>query len=411
MKLQMFRDVAAGDSGAGGAGDEKPYSNWSDPISGKTDDELLVERQEFIGTKTDEIWKSEAKEAGKELIDYQREAWNTKNISADPPEFTPNILWNDLKGIDGFTMPDNLTAETENELLKKALVDNKLAVAGEVKTPEQIAADKIITDKAAADKVAADKLALEKDTVVDPEVKAFLDWKVINPDKTMNDYMSDFSLDKDFLSLADREFMVEFYTREYGLYDAEKNPDGLTETQIDEAVNTLEENKQLPIEVRKIKSSIRTNQDSVNKAKLTENQKIIDKQQSENKTALETDINKLFVETEKITELNGVKVSKADVSSINEAFKKAVLPDAEGNVKIIDMLRSNDYLWKFFAVQYQGDSKFKEALFNAGDSTKDELIGKLGLRPIISGGRQSDLGTGRNVITPSKWAEPDTSEN
>lgn len=384
MKKQMFRSP---DPNEGGSGADA-YANWLSAAN-KTDDELLQERQAFVATKTEDEWKSESAAAGKDIITLQRDAWNDSLKAPAAAEFTPNPLWNELSGVDGFVMPVDLTSENETVLLKKALVDGGLA-SGEV------------TPKPNDNPVNA--------PVVDPEYNAYLTWKELNPDKGLNDYVMDNTEDLAYLKFSDQDFMDEYYKREYGIYDEVKNPDGLTQQQIDDAIETLSTSNQLPIEARKLKSSIIKNQDTLAQDKRAETQRTVEANRVTSQQAIETDLQKLFVETNKITELNGVKISKADVTSINDAFKKAVLPDTQGNVPIVEMLRSNDNLWKFFAVQFQGDSRVKDALFNATDSTKDELIKKLGLTPRLSGGRQSDLGKGTNVITPSKWAEPDQSD-
>lgn len=388
MRKQMFRSPD-GDEGGAGAGTPNAYDNWMNRAE-KTDDELLVERQEFIATKTTDEWAADAASAGKDVMTLQRDAWNSGNKEANlPPAFVPNQLWTDFKDTEGFVVPENITAENEQELLKKALVDSGAATGGVTQPPTPDPTSK---------------------PTLDPEYDAYMTWKKVNPDKGLTDYAQINADDSSYLSLGDKDFMVEYYKKEYGLYDPTENPDGLTEEQINNAVDSLENSGQLPIESRKLKSDIRKSNTGRVDRQREEAETTATAQATAARTAIETDLSTLFVETDKITELNGVKISKADVTSINEAFKKAVLPDSKGNVPIVEMLQSNDNLWNFFAVNFQGDSKFKDALFNATDSTKDELIKKLGLTPRIDSGRQSDIGHNQNVITPSKWAEPDSAD-
>jgi hypothetical protein len=309
--------------------------------------------------------------------------------------FTPNALWEDLTKVEGFKMPEGLTKDNEVELLKKALVDNKIA---EVEDPDK-------ASKAAA--FAEAEKAKNKYAGLDPEAIAFMKYKEANPTGTMNDFIKQRNVISDMVSLADKDFMKAHLVNQYGLFDKDKNPDGLTQEEIDDAVTSLETNKQLPLEAKKLKAAYRKMDQEQNK-EIIPAPEVIEKQKvSEAVTAIKTDLNKLFVDTGKIDEISGIKVSKADVAEINTAFEKAVLPNELGKVPIIEMLQSDRLLWNFFATAYMGDEKIKAALSTAKESTKDQLISKLGLKPINVGGKQADTGK-KNVITPGLWSIPDT---
>lgn len=315
-----------------------------------------------------------------------------ENIIA-PGEFIPNALWEDLSKVEGFKMPDGLTKDNEVELLKKALVDNKLAEPEQVKTPAELAA--IETEK-------------EKDKYkgLDPEAIAFMKYKEANPTGTMSDFIRQRNIISDMISLSDKDFMKAHLESQYGLFDKDKNPDGLTQEEIDDAVSALETNKQLPLEAKKLKAAYRK-MDKEQAVDNTPAPEVIEKQKvDEAVTAIKTDLNKLFVDTGKINEISGIKVSKADLAEINTAFEKAVLPNEQGKVPIIEMLQSDRLLWNFFATAYMGDEKIKGALVDAKESTKDKLLSKLGLKPINVSGRQADTGK-KNTITPGLWSIPD----
>lgn len=298
--------------------------------------------------------------------------------------FTPDPLWEELKVVENFKMPEGLTKENETEFLKKALVDNKLA---ETTSVEQV----------------------KKPMLDDPEIAAYYKYKEANPTATLNDFMAQKNQINDFLNMSDRDFMIEHYTREFGLYDEKSNPDGLTPEQINETVDALDNSKQLTIESKKLKREYRKLAEST--ANVPEEQ--INKQKNEERditvNKMREDAKKLFAETEKISELNGVKLSKAEITEINAEFEKAILPNEQGRIPIFDMLQSDRILWNFFATNYLGDNKIKAAVFNAADSTKENLMSRLGLKPIVNTGRQSDTGK-RNTVTPGLWSSPDPAD-
>lgn len=308
------------------------------------------------------------------------------------PSFTPSPLWNELSGVEGFKMPEGITKENEIALLKQALIDNKLAEA------EAGAGGEADKDKGTPAPV-----------IDDPEIAAYMRFKQMNPDATLSDFMGQRSMYSDILSMPDKEFMMEHYKREYGVYDAEKNPDGLTQEEINDLVSSLESNRTLALESKKLKRVYR--QQAEKNANVTDDQikQANEQRRNEAVTKIRADARKLFAETEKITELNGVKLGKAEITQINTAFEEAIIPNDKGEIPIFKMLQSDRVLWNFFAVNYLGDEKFKSALFNAGDSTKEDLMKRLGLKPIAGSGRQADTGK-RNAITPGLWTQPDLND-
>jgi hypothetical protein len=370
-------------------------SKWKEPDNSveKTGKETEIIPED--NRTPDQIAESERAEAAEaaRLAGLAGEGGGGQGNVIVPGDFVPNALWEDLSKVEGFKMPEGITKDNEVELLKKALVDNKLA------EPEP--------GKTAAD-LAAEEAAKVKDKYkdLDPEAIAFMKYKEANPTGTMSDFIKQRNVISDMVGLADKDFMKAHLASQYGLFDKDKNPDGLTQEEIDDAVTALETNKQLPLEAKKLKAAYR----KLDKEQVIDNTpapEVVEKQKvTEAVTAIKSDLNKLFADTGNITELSGIKVSKADLADINTAFEKAVLPNEQGKVPIIEMLQSDRLLWNFFATAYMGDEKIKGALSTAKESTKDKLLSKLGLKPINVSGRQADTGK-KNTITPGLWSIPD----
>jgi hypothetical protein len=213
----------------------------------------------------------------------------------------------------------------------------------------------------------------------------------------------------DLLNLPDKEFMTQHYINEYGVYDAQKNPDGLTAEEIEDIVSSLENSKTLSLESKKLKKAYREYAEQNSNITDEQIQTATKERREAAVTKIRDDAKKLFAETEKITELNGVKLSKAEITQINSAFEQAIIPDDKGEIPIVKMLQSDRVLWNFFALNYLGDDKFKSAIFNAGDSTKEDLMKRLGLKPIAGSGRQTNVGN-KNTITPGLWSVPDQTD-
>ena len=197
------------------------------------------------------------------------------------------------------------------------------------------------------------------------------------------------------LELDGSDFMREHLIQTYGKHDPEKNPLGLTEDQINDYIQSLEENKTLPLEVLKAKKEYSAKQVPQTQANTSG---AVEK-------VMEKDLLGLFEKTSQYKDLNGIELSKAEIDEINTNFKSSVLPDEQNKVKIVEMMQNDETLWKFFAFNYLGEKKMKEKLFSTKDATKDQIYEKLGLKPIVSG-KQATPGK-TNVITPSKWASPE----
>ena len=378
---------------------DENYSKWANPdgVEDTSTNPEIQAKEEFVKQKTEDEWRTEAQQAGKDVMEYLNEQYSANQQAAGGEggtggtggeEFTPNPLWNELQTQEGFTMPENLTAENEAELLKKALIDGGLAEESQQQQQQQ---------------------QQQTPEITDPDVLALMRYKELNPEATLDDYVQQRTQYSDMLSMNDRDFMVAHLTNEYGLYDEEKNPDGLTEDQINDTVDAMEDNKTLLLEARKLKREYRSKSSSVTNITDEQVQQAQAQRRENNVKSIKEDVKKLFAETEKITELNGVNLSKAEITDINNAFEKAVLPDEQGVPPIMKMLQSDRVLWNFFAVNYLGDEKFKSALFNAGDATKEDLMNRLGLKPVVEGGRQTATGK-KNVITPGLWSEPDPND-
>lgn len=378
MKRELLRDKEDDGTGGGAGGPGKKWTepdnktnDKGEPNSGRTPAEIETDR-------VAEVARIAAAGAG----------------GVGDPYKPVNELWTELQKVEGFKMPDGITKDNETELLKKALVDNKLA--------------EVDPGQSATEKLAAETLEKEKNKYsgMDPEAAAFMKYKEVNPTATLSDFVKQRNKISELVSLPDKEFMKEHLISQYGLYDKEKNPDGLSEQEITDAIDALETNKQLPLEAKRLKAEYRK-VDIEARSKETTGIDVAGKEKVDKiVTDMKTDLQKLFVDTDKITEISGIKISKAEIADINTAFEKAVLPNKEGKVQITEMLQSDRLLWNFFATAYLGDEKFKEAFTTAKETTKDKIIEKLGLKPINVSGRQSDTGK-KNTITPGLWSIPE----
>lgn len=294
-----------------------------------------------------------------------------------PPEggeWKPSPLWDDLKSnVEGFEMPE-VTKENEEKVLKDLLVKHGLAEPAKPEEPSK-----------------------PDNKINDPEYEAYLQWKQTNPTGSLEDFVAAKTAQQKILSLNGAEFMKEALYLEYGKYDEKTNPNGLTEEQVDDYVNALEENKTLPMEVIKRKRDLTAKQQQAPTQPEGRSEEAVQ--------VLQDSIEKMIEAHSDEVDVFGTKLSKAEVEKVNNYIKDISKPDDKGEIKLVKLLDDDNTLWRFLAFSFLGEEKIKGKVFEAKDSAKEEIFKRLGLTPKIDGKQSAPAN--KNVLTPSKWSVPE----
>ena len=159
---------------------------------------LSVSEGSFIEADKVDVTETAEEKAAREALEQSKKA---------PETFTVSPVWDVLKADEGFTMPEGITAENEQELIKPLL---------------------------------AKKFGFDVQPELHPLAKQIQDMASTNPNLTINDLVNEVSeqfVDASKMS-ADEKISFDLFAR-YGVYDAEKNPDGLTEQDVTEYIAKL----------------------------------------------------------------------------------------------------------------------------------------------------------------------------
>jgi hypothetical protein len=287
---------------------------------------------------------------------------------ADKPadlSYVASPIWDVLKTDEGFVMPEGITAENEQELMKPFL---------------------------------AKKYGFEE-PVLHPLAKQIQDLSKSNPNLTINDLVNEVS--NEFVDASkmtiDQKISFDLYAR-YGEYDKEKNPDGLTPEDISEYIS-----KMTKIEKQELAKAIEHNINEYNKKKTEEYEET-------NKVKFEEEYNKvvdstkkaisdLKIELSKVDSVFGISVSQDDHAKFLEEFERVVIPDKLTGQRGLDSILSNDLLlYKAYLIMAKfGEEKVIEVMTKGRESAKEELLKKLEITPNFAGGNTREYLSGKDV--------------
>lgn len=280
--------------------------------------------------------------------------------------YVASPIWGVLKTDEGFTMPEGLTAENEQELIKPFL---------------------------------AKKFGFDNQPELHPLAKQIQEMASTNPNLTINDLVNEVSeqfVDASKMS-ADEKISFDLYAR-YGIYDAEKNPDGLTEDDIKEHIAKLTK-----IEKQEAAKVIEQNINEYNK-KLTDEYK----EQNQQKFAEQYEgivkqtkdaVSKLKIDLSKVDTVFGVPVSQEQHAQYLEEFERIVIPDKATGTRGLDDILSNDMLlYKAYLIMAKfGEEKVIEIMTKGRENAKEEILKKLGLTPNFTGSQAREYTSGKDV--------------
>jgi len=200
----------------------------------------------------------------------------------------------------------------------------------------------------------------------------------------------------------DEKIAFDLYSR-YGVYDENKNPDGLTEDDIKEYISKL--NK---IAKKELVSEIEKNIEQYNKS-------LIDEYQEKNKHVYEENYNKVLeynkqaieelkTQIGNIDNIFGIPVNREDHENYLKEFESAITPDKATGRRGIDDILSNDVtLYKAFLLLAKfGEDKVIEVITKGRESAKEEIFKKLGITPDFVSGRSRQVGTELDAATAAR---------
>lgn len=300
------------------------------------------------------------------VVEDKKPTDTIKEVDNKPVDFTASPIWDVLKADEGFTMPDGLTAENEQELIKQLL---------------------------------AKKFGFDAQPELHPLAKQIQEMASTNPNLTINDLVNTVSeqyVDASKMS-ADEKISFDLFAR-YGVYDEEKNPDGLTDDDIKEHISKLTK-----IEKQEAAKIIEQNINEYNK-KLTDEYAENNKKQYEEQydgivKQTKEAVSKLKIDLSKVDSIFGVPVSQEQHAKYLEEFERIATPDKTTHERVLDNILSNDMLlYKVFvAMVKNGEDKVIEMMTKGRESAKEELLKKLEITPNFSGGNTREYTGGKDV--------------
>lgn len=260
---------------------------------------------------------------------------------SEPVVFTPNPAWSILNEKLGIEVPADMTSETELEVLKSTL------------------------DKVKPEPVQLHPIAMELNT------------KLADPEFNFDEWVKQVNESNNLINLTGKEFLLRAYALEF--------PDATPED-ISQIVEDLERTGMLKLQELERKKIFKQHAEQQKK---TYEQDLIRQQEEilvKENERVSTELTKLFADTKKINEIYGIPISEAEKESFNKTFSELVKRDKEGKAPLMEMLQSNEDLWKFAYFILNGNQKLKDALFNAKEGTKAEIWKSLKTVPFLGPG-------------------------
>lgn len=287
--------------------------------------------------------------------------------AGDPPAgevFKPSPIWDAVKDVEGFVMPETITPETELELLKPYV---------------------------------AKKFAMEAPVAVEPTLHPFAakvqQLAISKPEASMTDILAELSTEfVDYKKMTADELIRMDLIDRYGRFDEETNKDGFTDEDIQESIDNM--NK---LDKRQRADHIREAYETRDTTKQAEYATVIEKQNEEAYNAYMGDLDKtvteLVAKTNNISDIYGVKLSQTELSEYIREFKELSIPDKTTGLRKLDTWLSNDLtLFKLFVMDLkQGEDSFKELITQGREDIKEKIFSQLGLTAPLEGSQGKRL--------------------
>lgn len=197
-----------------------------------------------------------------------------------------------------------------------------------------------------------------------------------------NKWLSEQAQSRNVLDLSNKDFMRKKMVKDMGI--SENNPDGLSEEQINNYLDKLEETGMLDVQAIQEKRLYRQ---ELERADLIDREALTAAKQKELNTFkanTEKVVTNLIEKKKAQDEILGLKVSEAEKSEFNEFFKQIVMPSEKG--RALDQILNDDNVLYDLLYPYWKNSKgMKDYTTSIKESVKQQMKEKLGLEPNISG--------------------------
>lgn len=305
------------------------------------------------GFATEELLRLEAPDGEyTEPIKVEKAAEDAA-ASAVEEVYTPSPLWDSFKDLEGFKMPENITAETENDLLRPFV---------------------------------AQKFGLEK-PVLHPLAQQIQDLTATNPNLTINDLVTNVSeqyVDASKFSI-DEKIAFDLKTR-YGVYDSEKNPSGLTDDDILQEIGRMTKIQKQDAALV-IDENIKNYNDNLVKEYKEKQSATYEAQYNQMLSETKSELNTLKESLSKVDSIYGIPVNQETHDQFLAEFERVVIPNKETGERLIDdILSDNMTLYKMFVmVSKFGEEKVIETITKGREGGKEALLKSLGITPNFSG--------------------------
>lgn len=305
------------------------------------------------GFATEELLRLEAPDGEyTEPIKVEKAAEDAA-ASAVEEVYTPSPLWDSFKDLEGFKMPENITAETENDLLRPFV---------------------------------AQKFGLEK-PVLHPLAQQIQDLTATNPNLTINDLVTNVSeqyVDVSKFSI-DEKIAFDLKTR-YGVYDSEKNPSGLTDDDILQEIGRMTKIQKQDAALV-IDENIKNYNDNLVKEYKEKQSATYEAQYNQMLSETKSELNTLKESLSKVDSIYGIPVNQETHDQFLAEFERVVIPNKETGERLIDdILSDNMTLYKMFVmVSKFGEEKVIETITKGREGGKEALLKSLGITPNFSG--------------------------
>lgn len=286
--------------------------------------------------------------------------------AGDPPKYTPNPFWEQLRDVEGFEMPTEITAANEFELMKPFMEK---------------------------------KLSIQPKPNLHPLAQSIQSLVEANPELTMGDIIKQINPETMSPETMSNEALCKHnFVKKYGTYDESTNPDGLTQEDIDAEVDSM-------TRIQKLEMARATREELIAEREAKLNSFTINNQQTQEQAiasaneAIEKSIPQILAEVSKTNDIYGIKFSQPELTSHLEEYKEFLKPDPKtGDSKFAQWLSNDLNLFQAWLLQVKiGENNMKEIFTETREGSKKQILEALSLTPRLAGGQ----GTIRKLDDPS----------
>jgi len=199
----------------------------------------------------------------------------------------------------------------------------------------------------------------------------------LNEGASLTNILKDIQGGIDTLNLPDEALLKQAYSERYSNWD---------ENKVNAVVDKLKNAGTMELEAERERSRIKSEQEanlsSYEESAKAENLKRYEAENAERTTQIK-DALQTF---DKMDNIYGLPLSKAEKAEFKEYFHELVTPDDSGVAPMFQMLQSNENLVKIAAMIWKGDEKVRSAITSAKESGKESFTSRLDKDPKFKSG-------------------------